>query len=139
MPKRDIQQKQQEESKVMVDQQKDIAISAKSGSKYNVGRITTFCKNGRFADRIGAGTPIFVGAVLEYITSEILLLASQEAKADGISRIKPRHIMLAIRKDPELNKYFAGADFSQAGVLPSKEPTSGGKKKGKVVDDAESD
>ena len=127
-----------EEQKVMVDEQ-DHATSAKSGSKYSVGRITTFCKNGRYADRIGAGTPIYVAAVLEYITSEIVILASQEAKAEGKMRIKPRHIMLAIRKDPELNRYFKDGDFSEAGVMPTVTNKKDGKKKGKDQDDEMSD
>ena len=135
MPKQAIHA---EEEKVMVDD-KDHATSAKSGSKYSVGRITTFCKNGRYADRIGAGTPIYVAAVLEYITSEIVILASQEAKAEGKSRIKPRHIMLAIRKDPELNRYFKDGDFSEAGVLPTATNKKDGKKKGKDQDDEMSD
>ena len=132
MPKQD--NKGQEEVKVMVDH-KDQAVSAKRGSKFSVGRMTTFCKNGRFAERIGAGTPIYLAAVLEYITSEIVILASKEAQLDGKKRIKPRHIMLAIRKDEELNNYFKGGDFSQAGVKPVSPAKKVGKKKGKSVDD----
>ena len=81
--------------------------------------MTTYCKNGRFAERIGAGTPVYLAAVLEYLTEEIVMLATQEAKLDGKQRIKPRHIMLAIRKDKELSQYFKNGDFSEAGVLPA--------------------
>ena len=128
----------QEEAKVMVNEE-DHAVSTKKGSKYSIGRITHFCKNGRFAERIGAGTPIYLSAVLEYLTSEIVMLASQEAKAEGKSRIKPRHIMLAIRKDPELSKYFNDGVFSEAGVLPAAPEKKPDKKKGKSVDDDMSD
>ena len=128
----------EEEKVVMVDDQ-DHAASAKRGAKFSIGRITTFCKNGRYADRIGAGTPIYMAAVLEYITSEVVILASQEAKAEGKSRIKPRHIMLAIRKDPELNRYFKDGDFSEAGVMPSAPTKKDGKKKGKNFDEEMSD
>jgi len=74
MPRKE--NKKDEESKVAVDHENDQAISNKRGSKYSIGRITTFCKSGRYAERIGAGTPIFLSAVLEYITSEVLLLAA---------------------------------------------------------------
>ena len=120
----------QEEAKVLVNEVNQ-AVSVKKGSKYSVSRITHFCKNGRFAERIGAGTPIYLSAVLEYLTSEIVMLAAQEAKAEGTSRLKPRHIMLAIRKDPELNKYFGDGVFSEAGVLPSAPDKKAGKKKAK--------
>ena len=66
------------------------------------------------------------------------MLAAEEAKAEGKSRIKPRHIMLAIRKDEELNRYFKGGDFSEAGVMPSENKKTG-KKKGKGTDDDMSD
>jgi len=45
--------------------------------KFSVGKLAKFCKQGRFADRIGAGTPIYLSAVLEYITAEILEAAEQ--------------------------------------------------------------
>ena len=62
MPKL-ISNKRAEEAKVMVAED-DHAVSAKAGAKYSVGRITTFCRNGRYAERIGAGTPIYLAAVL---------------------------------------------------------------------------
>ena len=40
--------------------------------KFSVGKLAKFCKQGRFTERIGAGTPIYVAAVLEYLTAEIL-------------------------------------------------------------------
>ena len=80
-------------------------------SKFSYGKIGKFCKNGRFADRIGAGVPIYMSAVLEYLTEEIVTLAEAQLKKDlGNSkkkeRITPRHIMLAIKSDPELSRLF---------------------------------
>ena len=56
---------------------------------------------------------------------------------DGKARIKPRHIMLAVRKDPELTRYFKEGDFSEAGAMPTNNPKPQGKKKGKQMDDSE--
>ena len=53
-----------------------------------------------------------------YITSEIIELAGGEAELEKKSRIKPRHIMLAIKKDPELSKVFDHGDFCESGVVP---------------------
>ena len=115
-------------------------MSVKRGSKFSVGRIATFCKNGRYAERIGAGTPIYLAAVLEYVMQEVILLAEQEAKADGKKRIKPRHIMMAIKKDAELNEYFKGGQFCESGVMPTEPLKKAGKKKGKATDtDSESE
>ncbi len=44
-------------------------------SKFSIGKIAKFCKLGRFSDRIGSGAPIYLAAVLEYLTGEIVELA----------------------------------------------------------------
>ena len=79
----------QEEQNIFVDEQTGKAVSGKKGSKFSAGRVATYCKNGRYADRIGAGAPIFVAGVMEYLVFEILELAAVEAKRDKKIRINP--------------------------------------------------
>ena len=43
--------------------------------------------------------------------------------------------MLAIKRDPELSKYFKDGDFSEAGVMPTSQPKTYGKKKTAKEDD----
>ena len=66
----------QEEQKFYVDEKTGKAISAQTGTKFSAGRIATYCKNGRYAERIGAGAPTFVAGVVEYLCFEILELAA---------------------------------------------------------------
>ena len=129
-----------EESKVYFDEQTGKAISAQKGSKFSINRIATYCKNGRYAERIGAGAPIFLAGVMEYMVFEILELAAVEAKNERKMRINPQHIMLAIKNDDELNKFFGNGDFVNAGFVPKVKPTQrdGGKKK-KADMDSDSD
>ncbi|EMS18585.1 histone H2A [Rhodotorula toruloides NP11] len=91
--------------------------SAKAGLQFPVGRIHRHLKKGHYAQRIGAGAPVYLAAVLEYLAAEILELAGNAARDNKKTRISPRHLQLAIRNDEELDRLLAGG-----GVLPNIHP-----------------
>ena len=93
--------------------------SKKAGLQFPVGRIHRFLKKGRYAGRIGAGSPVYLAAVIEYLTAEVLELAGNAARDNKKTRIIPRHIQLAVRNDEELNKLLHGTTIAQGGVLPN--------------------
>ncbi|XP_063728040.1 histone H2A, sperm-like [Symsagittifera roscoffensis] len=93
--------------------------SARAGLQFPVGRIHRFLRKGNYAERIGAGAPVYVAAVMEYLCAEILELAGNAAKDNKKHRIIPRHIQLAIRNDEELNRLLQGVTIAQGGVLPN--------------------
>ena len=93
--------------------------SSRAGLQFPVGRIHSRLRKGRYAQRIGSGAPVYMAAVLEYLTAEVLELAGNAARDNKKSRIIPRHLQLAIRNDEELNKLMAGVTISQGGVLPN--------------------
>lgn len=97
---------------------KSTSRSARAGLIFPVGRISRFLRQGRFAKRIGAGAPVYMAGVLEYLTSEVLELAGNAATDNKRTRITPRHIQLAVRNDEELNRIMATVTISQGGVLP---------------------
>ena len=75
-------------------------------------------RRGRYSGGVGVGGGVFMAAVLEYICSEILELAGENCKVDKRSRITPRHIQLAVRNDPEINKLMCEVMIAEGGVLP---------------------
>ena len=91
----------------------------RAGLQFPVGRIARFLKQNRSASRVGAGAPVYLAAVLEYLAAEVLELAGNAAKDSKKSRIIPRHIQLAVRNDEELNKLLANATIASGGVLPN--------------------
>jgi len=93
-----------------------IRQSTRAGLVFPVGRIGRYLKTRGFARRVGAGAPVYLAAVLEYVAAEVLELAGNSAKDHKHQRINARDIMLAVRKDEELNALFGHATFPQAGV-----------------------
>ena len=98
---------------------KSTTKTAKAGLQFPVGRVGRYLKKGKYATRVGAGAPVYLAAILEYLTAEILELAGNAARDNKKSRIIPRHIQLAVRNDEELNKLFGSVTIAQGGVLPN--------------------
>ncbi|XP_066128618.1 core histone macro-H2A.1 isoform X5 [Saccopteryx bilineata] len=78
--------------------------SAKAGVIFPVGRMLRYIKKGHPKYRIGVGAPVYMAAVLEYLTAEILELAGNAARDNKKGRVTPRHILLAVANDEELNQ-----------------------------------
>ncbi len=93
--------------------------SDKAGLQFPVGRIHRFLRKGNYAQRIGSGAPVYLAAVLEYLTAEILELAGNAAADNKKKTISPRHLQLAIRNDEELNKLLSNVTIAAGGVLPN--------------------
>ncbi|XP_067837351.1 histone H2A-like [Heptranchias perlo] len=93
--------------------------SSRAGLQFPVGRVHRLLRKGNYAERVGAGAPVYLAAVLEYLTAEILELAGNAARDNKKTRIIPRHLQLAIRNDEELNKLLGRVTIAQGGVLPN--------------------
>ena len=100
-------------------EKKTTSSSAKAGLQFPVGRIGRYLRQGKYATRMGAGAPVYLAAVLEYLCAEILELAGNAARDNKKARIVPRHITLAVKNDEELNKLLGGVTIASGGVLPN--------------------
>ena len=50
---------------------KSVSRSTKAGLQFPVGRISRFLRKGRYAARVGGGSPVYLAAVLEYLTGAL--------------------------------------------------------------------
>eukprot|EP01147_Barroeca_monosierra_P001124 gene1124-4345_t len=49
--------------------------SSRAGLQFPVGRIHRHLRQGNYAQRVGAGAPVYLAAIMEYLAAEILELA----------------------------------------------------------------
>ncbi|CAN1242703.1 Histone H2AX, partial [Linum perenne] len=57
-----------------------------------------FLKAGKYAEHVGAGAPVYLSAILEYLAAE------NAARDNKKNKIVPRHIQLSVWNDEELSK-----------------------------------
>lgn len=103
-------------------QSKKKSSSTKNRSKLvfvPLQRIRRHLIEHNYAHRIARNAPIALSAVLEYLTTELLTLAAQFAMESKSNRIRPRHILLAVRHDSEFNELLQHQTIANGGVLPT--------------------
>ena len=97
---------------------KGTSRSAKAGLQFPVGRVHRFIKQrAASGGRVGGTSAVYLAAILEYLTAEVLELAGNVSKDLKVKRISPRHLQLAIRGDEELDTLIKGT-IAGGGVIP---------------------
>uniref|UniRef100_A0A183TPJ6 Histone H2A n=2 Tax=Schistocephalus solidus TaxID=70667 RepID=A0A183TPJ6_SCHSO len=97
--------------------------SSRAGLVMPVGRVHRYLKLGRYARRTSTAASVYLSAVIEYLVAEVNELSGNAAKANKRKTITPRHIMLGVRNDAELNELLKHVHISHGGVLPCIHPS----------------
>ena len=99
---------------------KKVSKSVKAGLQFPVSRFKTILqKHAPRGFRIGEGAPVYLAAVMEYLTAEMLELGGNAARDNRKSNINPRHLQLASMNDEELSKMLGKHHIVGGGVLPN--------------------
>jgi len=95
--------------------------SKKAGLIFPVGRVGGNLRRGRYARRVSASSGVYLAAVLEYLTAELLELSAKAVSQSKkkTSRITPRAVTLAVRHDADLGNLLKDVTLSRGGVVPS--------------------
>ena len=77
----------------IIPQGKAKSRSSRAGLQFPVGRIHRLLRKGNYAERVGAGAPVYLAAVMEYLAAEVLELAGNAARDNKKTRIIPRYLL----------------------------------------------
>ena len=96
---------------------KAVSRSAKAGLQFPVGRIARYLKAGKYASRVGAGAPVYLAAVLEYLTAEVLELAGNASRDNKKTRCAVARVRRA-GNHSGFGSRFASSQETHARRLP---------------------
>ncbi|NXV72516.1 H2AX protein, partial [Atlantisia rogersi] len=82
--------------------------TSRAGLLFSVSRVDRQLRRGHFAERIGAKAPIFLAAVLQWVTQETLDVAGKLSKKSKQHCISPSHLQAAMQKCPVLRHLLQG-------------------------------
>lgn len=80
------------------------SLAGRAGIVFPVTRIKRHLRGVMIGNRISPGSAVYMAAVLEYLTAEVVELAGVVCKGEKKARITPRMLKLAIDNDDELKK-----------------------------------
>lgn len=92
----------------------------RAGLQFAPSRALALIRKNTHSDRVGATASVYLAAVLEYLSAQILELAGNDARYNKYTTVMPQHVAKAIRNDDELARLFKDTVFSKvAENLPS--------------------
>ena len=94
-----------------------VSRSYMAGLQFPVTRIQNLMMGLSTVSRKTDTAAVYLAAVCEYLTVEVLELSGNAARDNKRVRITPRHIMLAVKNDTELDRLYRNAVFA-GGVNP---------------------
>ena len=104
---------------VKIRKKKYVSKSSKAGLLFPVGRVARYLKEGQYSKKVSDLSAIYMCAVLEYLVAEFIEMSGNVTKKKNKKRITPRHILIGIKNDSELNKFCGNVTIAFGGVLPN--------------------
>lgn len=93
-------------------------LSEQSGLQFPVARVRRYLKRSLYKRRVSAAACVFLTAIMEYLTAEVLEVAGKVILYKKRDRITPRHILLSVQRDAELNELFKSVTIPEGGIIP---------------------
>lgn len=82
-----------------------------SGLTFSVSAVRRRMRDGKYTEKLEIGAAIYMTAVLEYLTGDVMSLAGYAAKAKNKDRITPKDLQTVFRNSDELSQVLAAYRF----------------------------
>lgn len=92
--------------------------SEKADLIFPVSRVERYLKGANVAAHVRGSAAVYLSAVLEYLTKEMVELSGLAAKDFNKNKIDPKFIQMAIKNDEELNEMLNNVHIASAGCQP---------------------
>lgn len=76
-------------------------------------KVKNLIKRSKYADRVGEKASVFLTAVLEFMSRELLIQAGSVTKSKLKKIIKPNHISLALKINEEMQNLLSNVTISE--------------------------
>nr|XP_002763866.2 histone H2A-Bbd type 2/3-like [Callithrix jacchus] len=86
---------------------------------FSVSKMERGLWEGHYAQRLSDNAPVYLAAVIQYLTAKILELAAKGADNRGERIITPRLLDMAVHNDGLLSTLFHAITISQVGPGPN--------------------
>ncbi|KAM6145890.1 histone H2A, orphon-like [Phoenicopterus ruber ruber] len=105
--------------------------SSRAGLLFPVSRVDRQLRRGHFAERFGARAPVYLAAVLQWVTHKTMDVAGKISKKSKRQCISPSHLQTALQKSSVLKQLLRSGEPGHRGraVPQSQRVASASKKK----------
>ncbi|XP_036161566.1 histone H2A-Bbd type 2/3-like [Myotis myotis] len=80
---------------------------------FSVSHLEHLLRDGHYTQRLSANAPVYLAAIIQYLTATVLELAGNEAQKIGCRRITPALLDMAIHNNALLSGFFENTTISQ--------------------------
>ena len=120
---------QRSSSSSSVEEQPQLSMRRRANLVFSVRRVKAHLENELARDYPGEiivedEAAVYLSAVLEYMSAELLELSGNAARDNEKERITPPHLQLAVVHDPELRELLGNAPIPSSSSSSSSSPSS---------------
>ena len=91
-----------------------------SGLTFSVSAVRRRMREAKYSEKLEMGAAIYMTAVLEYLTGDVMCLAGDVAKAKSKDRITQRDLQIAFQNSDELSQVLAAYRSADKRIVESK-------------------